>query len=86
MSSLKAETMFNALFHYLQYQPQSSQAHSWWELPDWPSPSTCIRVGLVANLLRLIFFFFFLQMKFYFNWESSMSPNLFWGHGSFLNI
>ncbi|CAN0528652.1 unnamed protein product, partial [Rangifer tarandus platyrhynchus] len=34
-------------------------AHSWWELPDWPSPSTCLRVGLVANLLKLIFFFFF---------------------------
>ena len=34
MSSLKAETIFNALFHHLQYQPQSSQAHSWWELPD----------------------------------------------------
>ena len=45
MSSLKAETIFNALFHHLQYQPQSSQAHSWWELlttsPHLPMSWTC---------------------------------------------
>lgn len=39
------------------------------------------RVGLVATLFKFTFFFFLL-MKFYFNWESSMFPNLLWGHGS----